>query len=253
MREQFGEFLGTFILVFIGCGSVALAILYGELNLIAVATIWGLGVALAIFAARSFSPAHLNPVVSLAMFLRKEIELKKLVSFVLIQLIGAFCAAATLYLIFRNDIADFESANNITRGSLSSQATAAMFGEFFPNPGYADRIQIDWPVAALLEAFGTFLLVAVILIIIRVEKIPRFVVPFLIGTTVSLIICLIAPYTQAGLNPARDFGPRVLAYFAGWGNGAFPTAVGGFFTVYILGPILGSSLAVYLGKTLKKK
>lgn len=250
MTEQFGEFLGTFILVFIGCGSVALAILYGDLNLIAVAAIWGLGVALAIFAARSFSPAHLNPAVSLAMFLRKEIKLKKFVSFVLVQLIGAFCAAAILYLIFHNDIAAFESANDITRGSLSSQATAAMFGEFFPNPGYAGRIQIDWPVAALLEALGTFLLVAVILIIIRVEKIPRFVVPFLIGATVSLIICLIAPYTQAGLNPARDFGPRVLAYIAGWGNSAFPTAIGGFFTVYILGPFIGSSVAVALNKFL---
>jgi glycerol uptake facilitator protein len=52
--------------------------------------------------------------------------------------------------------------------------------------------------------------------------------------------------TQAGLNPARDFGPRLVAYLAGWGSIALPGPRGGFFTVYILGPLLGGVLSALL-------
>jgi glycerol uptake facilitator protein len=67
--------------------------------------------------------------------------------------------------------------------------------------------------------------------------------PVFIGLTVTAIICLIAPLTQAGLNPARDFGPRIVAWIMGWGYAAFPDRVGGFFHVYILSPLIGGSVA----------
>ena len=62
------------------------------------------------------------------------------------------------------------------------------------------------------------------------------------------IIFFIAPLTQAGLNPARDLGPRIVAYIAGWGDAALPDAVGGWFWVYVLAPIIGSSLAALFFK-----
>jgi glycerol uptake facilitator protein len=81
--------------------------------------------------------------------------------------------------------------------------------------------------------------------------------PIFIGLTVSSIICLIAPLTQAGLNPARDFGPRMIAWASGWGSAAFPDNIGGFFYVYILAPIMGGILAslffVYLLEPAMKK
>ena len=64
-----------------------------------------------------------------------------------------------------------------------------------------------------------------------------------IGLTVSSIIFFIAPLTQAGLNPARDAGPRLVAYLMGWGNAALPDTVGGWFWVYILAPVVGGCLA----------
>ncbi|MGH2541653.1 MAG: aquaporin, partial [Ardenticatenaceae bacterium] len=62
--------------------------------------------------------------------------------------------------------------------------------------------------------------------------------PFLIGFTVSVLISLFAPLTQAGWNPARDFGPRIIAFFAGWGDIAIPAPSNGFW-VYIVGPLVG--------------
>ena len=69
-------------------------------------------------------------------------------------------------------------------------------------------------------------------------------VPVIIGLTVAILIYFIAPYSQAGLNPARVFGPRLIAYFSGWVTEAFPAAPFSFFTVYILGPYIGGFLAV---------
>ncbi len=67
--------------------------------------------------------------------------------------------------------------------------------------------------------------------------------PVFIGGTVTVIISVLAPLTQAGLNPARDFGPRLVAYFAGWNSVAIPGPHGGFFVVYIAAPLLAGAAA----------
>ena len=61
--------------------------------------------------------------------------------------------------------------------------------------------------------------------------------------TVTSIICLIAPLTQAGLNPARDLGPRMVAWLMGWGDAAFPDRVGGFLHIYVFSPLIGGVIA----------
>lgn len=60
------------------------------------------------------------------------------------------------------------------------------------------------------------------------------------GLAVAAIICLVAPLTQVGLNPARDLGPRLAAWLFRWGDAAFPDRVGGFLFVYTLTPLLES-------------
>ena len=247
MKGFIGELLGTFILVLFGCGSVAVAVLFGEYNSIfQIALAWGFGVMLAIYLTRHLSNAHLNPAVSIAMVVSKRMSAKKLPSYISAQFLGAFIAGLTLLLLFSASIEAYESANNIVRGTPASVDTARMFGEFYPNPGAGANSVVSMPLAIAAEAFGTFLLLLFIFALTEgcnVGRPSNAMAPVFIGLTVTSIICLIAPLTQAGLNPARDFGPRLVAWIAGWGSAAFPDTIGGFFWVYMLGPVLGSSTA----------
>lgn len=249
MREFIGESLGTFILTLFGCGSVAVAVLFGEYtSIFQIAIVWGLAVALAIYVTRHLCPAHLNPAVSVSMALGKRMPYGKLPSYLLAQFIGAFLAGAVLLLLFNPSIEAYELAHGIERGTAASVDTARMFGEFYPNPGDALVSTVSLPLAIAAEAVGTFALVLFIFCFTEDCNVGRpdsNIAPLFIGLTVSICITLIAPLTQAGFNPARDFGPRIVAWLAGWGSAAFPDSVGGFFWVYILGPIIGGALATY--------
>ena len=253
-KEYIGEFLGTFILVFFGCGAVAATVLFGVFSsLLEVALIWGLGVAIAIFITRNSCPAHLNPAVSLAMCLLQKLSWKKLPVYMLAQTLGAFSAGFLLYFLFADAIAVYESANGILRGSAESYKSALYFGEYFPNPGLETLLPITVSMACFAEFLGTFLLVFVIL---KVTEKPEQVdnsTPLVIGLTVTIIICLIAPFTQAGLNPARDFGPRMVAFLLGWGEAALPAVPFSFLTVYVLSPLLAGAVAAYSHKLLLVK
>lgn len=245
--EFIGELIGTFILVFFGCGSVAVTVLFSShVGLFQVAAVWGLGVALAIYATRHLSCAHLNPAVSLAMVIGGRMSLRKLPVYVTAQLFGAFIAACVLYLLFNSSIENFETTQGIIRGMPESYKTAMIFGEFYPNPGVKAVAAVTTINAIFAEAVGTFVLVFLIFSLTEgcnVGRPDKSLAPIFIGLTVTIIISIIAPLTQAGLNPARDFAPRLFAFIAGWGNAALPDKHYGFLTVYVLGPFLGGAFA----------
>jgi glycerol uptake facilitator protein len=244
-KEFIGESLGTFVLVLFGCGSVAVSVLFDAYQgIMQVALAWGFGVTLAIYLTRHLSCAHLNPAVSLAMVVGKRMSVRRLPVYLIAQFTGAILAGLALYLLFGPSISAYESAHNIIRGTAESVQTAKMFGEYYPNPGTSAVVSM--PLAMGAEAFGTFLLLLMIFALTEGCNIGRptdAISPLFIGLTVTSIICLIAPLTQAGLNPARDFGPRLIAWLTGWGAAAFPDQNGGFFFVYILAPIVGGILA----------
>lgn len=241
-RHFLGEVIGTFMLVFFGCGAVAVTVLFSaHMGLFQVAIIWGFAVTLAIYATRNLSCAHLNPAVSLAMAVSKRMQVRLLPVYWLAQFLGAFLAAAVLYGLFASSIAHYESVHGIVRGTYASMATARMFGEYYPN--------VTTLVAFTAEAVGTFLLVFLIFSLTEGCNVGRpddALAPFFIGMTVMIIICIIAPLTQAALNPARDLSPRVLAWLAGWGKAAFPNEPWGFLEVYVFGPFAGALAASWV-------
>lgn len=244
-REFIGEALGTFLLVLFGCGSMAVSVLFGaNQGLMPVALAWGIGVMLAIYLTRHLSCAHLNPAVSLAMVASGRMRARKLPVYVLAQFAGAVLAGLTLYALFAPSIAAYETAHQIVRGTPESMQTARMFGEYYSPPGGPAVVSL--PLAMGAEALGTFLLVLMIFALTEGCNVGRpndALAPVFIGLTVTSVICLIAPLTQAGLNPARDLGPRLVAWLLGWGPAAFPDRVGGFLLVYVLAPLAGGVFA----------
>ncbi|MHB1392579.1 MAG: MIP/aquaporin family protein [Clostridia bacterium] len=247
-REFIGELLGTFMLVMFGCGSVAVSVLFNaHQGLFQIAIVWGIGVSLAIYATRHLSCAHLNPAVTLAMVTSKRMTIRKLPTYLLAQFLGAFLAGLVLYLFFNPSIVVVENIRHIIRGTTESMEIAKMFGEYYQLPG--STAVVSMPLAMLAEGFGTFLLVLMIFSLTEGCNLGRpddKMTPIFIGLTVTSIICLIAPLTQAGLNPARDFGPRIVAWIFGWGDAAFPDKTGGVFFVYILAPLLGGQVSALL-------
>jgi glycerol uptake facilitator protein len=246
-----GEFLGTFLLVFFGCGSVAAAVLMGaQVGIFQVAIVWGLGIATAIYLTGSLSGAHLNPAVTCAVAVAGGFPGRRVLPYIAVQLAGAIAASAVLHGIFAGPLAAFEAALGIVRGAAGSEASAMIFGEYFPNPGGkpltdAGRTLVS-PLAAFgIETVGTAMLVLVIFAVSdeRNGARPRELKAVTIGLTVTLLISVLAPLTQACFNPARDLGPRLWsAAFGGWGLWPFQVNGWGWLTVYVLAPLLGGQV-----------
>lgn len=102
--------------------------------------------------------------------------------------------------------------------------------------------------AFFAETFGTGVLAFVIFCLTNPKsdvQVKKVFVPPLIGATVGALICVIAPLTQAGFNPARDFGPRIVAWLAGWKGVAFTK-----WWLYVLAPVVGAPIGAALAEKL---
>ncbi len=248
-KQQFcGEFIGTFLLVFFGCGSVCAAVTTGaQVGIFQVAIIWGLGIATAIYLTGALSGAHLNPAVTLAIVVYRELPLKRLPLYWSAQFLGAFAGAAVLYLCFSEAITSYEKAHAIVRGGTGSEATAMVFGEYFPNPSGKALSEHVEPDISVARAFGVeFLGTAILLLVIfgitddQNPERPRAIIGPAIGLTITMLISLFGPLTMACFNPARDFAPRLFSSWVGWGRVPFEANGCGWLIVYILAPFFGA-------------
>lgn len=241
-----GEMIGTFLIVFFGCGSLAAAVLTGaQVGIFQVAIVWGIGVALAIFCSAGLSGAHLNPAVTLAMVFWRNHPWKEIPRYLLGQFLGAFLAAGVIYFIFSTAFTAYEEQHQIQRGTPESVATAMIFGEYYPNPGGKTLNDKSLPLSTSqafgIELIGTMILVFVIFTLTDpknpIASPP--LTPILIGLTVTILISLLGPLTMCGLNPARDFAPRLFSSLAGWGSIPFQINNSGWWLVYGVAPVLG--------------
>jgi glycerol uptake facilitator protein len=262
------EALGTFVLVFFGCGVVHAAVLTNaQHGLWQVAIVWGIAVMLAIYVVGGISGAHINPAITIALATWQRFAWRDVLPYVLSQLSGAIVAALVLFLLFSPFLTDLETRKGVVRGQPGSEITAMCYGEYFPSPGplaggdepYSsekhEKINALVPqsAACAAEMLGTALLALAVFALTddRNSAAPLArLAPVFIGLTIAVLISVIAPLTQACFNPARDFGPRLVACFAGWGRIALPGPRGlGFLTVYILSPVVGAAAGggLYVG------
>jgi len=248
-RSVAGEGLGTFILVFFGVGVVNAAVVTGaQIGLWQVAVVWAIGVSLGIYASAALSGAHLNPAITLVALVYDRFPLRRAFVYVAAQVAGAMLASGLLYSLFREPIIEFERRHGLLRGGPGSELSAMVFGEYFPNPAVFGTAEDAWRIVSLQGAFiaemvGTAFLALLIAVVTHPRNRDRPIArteALLIGVGVAAIISVIAPLTQAGLNPARDFGPRFVCWFLGWGDIAIPGPRGGWFSVYIVAPCIGA-------------
>jgi len=254
-RRCLAELIGTFTLVFFGCGAVHAAVLTGaQAGLWQVAVVWAVAIMLAVYVVGGISGAHINPAVTLALAVWKRARWRDVGPYVVSQTAGAFLAAAVLFSLFSGFLTQHPSPS---RGRPGSELTAMCYGEFFPNPGLDSTREyyrngdyealsalVSEPMAFAAEMLGTLFLGLAVFALADPRNhggpAARFA-PVFIGLTVGILISVIAPLTQACFNPARDFGPRLFAYLAGWENIALPGPTStGFLTVYIAAPALGA-------------
>jgi glycerol uptake facilitator protein len=252
------EGLGTFVLVFFGCGAVHAAVLTSaQSGLWQVAIVWGVAIMVAVYVFGAISGAHINPAITVALAAWGRASWQQVLPYVLSQVAGAFVAAAALFGLFHSQLAAKESEKNVARSQWGSEITAMCYGEYFPSPAAATAEgpyrnadhealsgQVSHATAFFAEVLGTLLLALAVFALTDGRNPgapPGYLAPVFIGLTVAILISVIAPLTQACFNPARDFGPRLFAYLAGWGKVAIPGPNGiGFLTVYVLAPIVGA-------------
>ncbi len=134
-RELLAEFIGTFMIVQFGTGAVMSAVFGGALlGLFQIASVWFIGVTLAICCTASISGAHLNPSISLAFAIFRpcsKFGWNKVAPYVIAQLAGAVFASWINLLMYYSKIVVFEETHNITRSSHDSVPAAKTFGEYY--------------------------------------------------------------------------------------------------------------------------
>ena len=234
VRSIFGEIIGTFMMCFFGIGAVANATLgvsgaFG--GPFQVGMVWGLTIAIAIYVTRNLSCAHFNPAVTFAMCISKRMEWKEFPVYVISQFIGAIIAALLLWALFGPSC--IEASTSVDWSSI--------WAERYPNgvgvaPAY---------IGALAEGVGVFVLVIVIFSMTEDSNLGRpndNIFPLFIGLTITIIICVVGPITDAGLNPARDMGPRLVAAIFGMSDVMSGDTLGTI-CVYVVGPLVGAALA----------
>ncbi|MDY0502320.1 MIP/aquaporin family protein [Pasteurella multocida] len=235
-----GEFLGTALLIFFGVGCVAaLKVAGANFGQWEISIMWGLGVAIAVYASAGLSGAHLNPAVTIALWQFACFDGKKVVPYILAQLAGAFCSAALVYFLYHNLFIDVEIAQQMVRGTPESLSLASTFSTY-PHPS------ISVLHAFIVEFVITAVLMALILALTDDGNgLPRGpLAPLLIGFLIAIIGGAMGPLTGFAMNPARDLGPKVFASLAGWGEIAL---TGGREIPYIFIPVIAPILGGLFG------
>ncbi|SCK51128.1 MIP/aquaporin family protein [Streptomyces sp. WMMB 322] len=246
--ELLAEFLGTFVLLLIGCGSVAVAVVglsgsgrqagdFGPANWLIISWGWGLGVVFGVYVAGGISGAHINPAVTLGFAARGHFPWKKVLPYWGAQIVGAFIGAAMVYATYHWAIDAFNAKEGI--GREKSLPTFSIFATF-PAEYFGD----SWwgPLLDQIVGTGFLLLLVCALIDMRNTAPMSNMGPFLIGLVVVAIGLTYGTNAGYAINPARDFGPRLFAFFEGWGSIAFPGSFDWFSSYWwipIIGPLIG--------------
>lgn len=213
IRKQTAELVGTFFLCFIGAGAILADELGHGLGLLGIALAHGLALSIAVSATMNVSGGHINPAVTVTMWVVKKISGKDAIGYIIAQLFGAMIAGFFLLTIYRSIGAD-----------------AAIENTHLGTPALSSDPNVSPLLGIFVEATATFLLLFAIFGTAIDPRAPK-IGGFGIGLTVAFDIMMAGPLTGAAMNPARTFGTALpVMYFTNH-------------LVYWIGPIIGGVLA----------
>jgi len=225
MKKYGAEFIGTFWLVLGGCGSAVLAAAFPDvgIGLLGVSLAFGLTVMTMAFAIGHISGCHLNPAVSIGLYVGGRFEAKELAPYIIAQVLGGIAAGGVLYLS-----ASGKAGFDVTAGFASNG-----YGAHSPG-GYS-----------LLAAFVTEVVMTLMFLIIILgatdKRAPQGFAPIAIGLGLTLIHLISIPVTNTSVNPARSTG--VALYVGGWAISQLWL----FWIAPIIGAALGGIVYRFLG------
>ena len=198
VKRTAAEFIGTFWLVFGGCGSAVLAAAFPEvgIGLLGVSFAFGLTVLTMAYAIGHISGCHLNPAVSIGLLAGRRFEAGDLVPYIGAQVAGGVAGAAVLYVI----------ASGASGFDLSGGFASNGFGEHSPG-GYS-------MMSALVAEFVLTFMFLVIILGATDPRAPAGFAPIAIGLGLTLIHLIGIPVTNLSVNPARSTGPAL--FVGGW-------------------------------------
>ena len=225
MKKSLAEFIGTFWLVFGGCGSALLAAGYPVLGIgfVGVALAFGLTVLTIAYSLGPISGAHLNPAVTIGLFAGGRIPARDLLPYIISQIVGGLVAAGLLYVIV--------TGNGSTIGNFAANG----YGEHSPG-GY------NMVAAFVTEAVLTFMFLLIILGATD-EAAPKGFAGIAIGLALTLIHLISIPVTNTSVNPARSISQAV--FVGGWAIAQL--------WLFIVAPIVGAAIAGVFWKFLKSE
>ena len=253
--ELLAEFLGTFVLLAFGIGCVAVAVvgltMSGRTSVIfdgaggwlLITWGWAMAVVMGVYVAGGVSGAHLNPAVSLAFAIRGNLPWAKLIPYWIAQIVGAFLGAAIVYLDYSSSIDAWNASHHVlSRLDPGGLTTFSIFATF-PAPPFGANMTGPF----IDQVIGTFFLLLFILGITDARNlgVQSNMGPFVVGLAVAAIGMSFGTDAGYAINPARDFGPRLFTWLAGWGPNSFP-GPHGYWWVPILGPLVGGAIAPFV-------
>ena len=220
MKKYVCEFLGTFMLVLLGCGSAVLA--GNAIGTVGIALAFGLAIVAIAYSVGRISGGHVNPAVSLAMFINKKMDTKDFCGYVVAQILGALAGSGVLALIV--------SMTKLQEVGLGAN-------------GYEDLSAVGLTLAGALvvEIIATCIFVLAILGVTHNEK-HSSVAGLVIGLVLTLIHIVTIPLTGTSVNPARSLAPAIFV-----GGEALSQV-----WVFIVGPLVGAAIAAFVWKYLAK-
>jgi aquaporin Z len=218
IKQAVAEFIGTFWLVFAGCGSAVLAAAFPKvgIGLLGVALAFGLSVVTMAYTIGHISGCHLNPAISLGLWASKRFPASKLLPYIVAQVFGGIVGAASLYLI-----ASGNPDYNIATNGLAANG----YGAHSPG-GYSLLASL------VTELVMTFIFLMVILGATD-KRAPAGFAGLAIGLVLTLIHLVSIPVTNTSVNPARSTGPAI--FVGGWALGQL--------WLFWVAPIAGALLA----------